>query len=369
MPSANSAGNVVSQAVGAAHDGSYEAAITPDAVDHTSILKGLKKTVLIGSTVDPTNGDTGPRSIHIVGSSKGLLKQGQLLVCNFADKTGAAGKGTTIEMLDAAPKSKPTTFVSDSRIEGCDGDAISAADNVYASGLTSGVAVKYDANGKYQHTYKAPIQEPLGDTDAYCSLSYIPENIYLGDGKTGSIVKWSINGYGNPKELQAVTGFGVNGGTGWDALGPSGIVYNGKRIGNYKCTDIVYVADGVDNTLVAIHYAGNLLVKDEIVVLPGGKTFKCKHKKVTCASLVYSGSPLDAPVALTLLPNGNLIAANSKGNKLVEIAADGTLLATKSIDKSSIPHIFGLAAEGKNDKDTVLFLTYTKNNSVYELKP
>src|ERR1700688_2984288 len=34
--------------------------------DTTSILKKLTKTVVIGSTVDPKNGDTGPHSVSIV---------------------------------------------------------------------------------------------------------------------------------------------------------------------------------------------------------------------------------------------------------------------------------------------------------------
>ena len=166
-----------------------------------------------------------------------------------------------------------------------------------------------------------------------------------------------------------ITGFGVNNGSGWGVLGPSGIRYNGTRIGSL-CNDTLYIADGVDNTIVAISKASNLLTTGEIQVKPGGKTFKCKQKRFTCATLVYSGSPLNAPVALALLPNGNLVAANTQGgNRLVEISASGKLLATKSVDKSSIAHVFGLLAIGSNDGNTVLFYTDTKDNSVHELEP
>src|SRR5579864_1527855 len=65
--------------------------------DTTSILKKLNKDVEIGSTVDAKNGDTGPRSISLVRSTF-VLKKGQLLVCNFANSAGAAGKGSTIEV-------------------------------------------------------------------------------------------------------------------------------------------------------------------------------------------------------------------------------------------------------------------------------
>ena len=114
-----------------------------------------------------------------------------------------------------------------------------------------------------------------------------------------------------------MSGFAVNHKTGWSTLGPSGLQYWPK-------TDTLYVADGVDNTIVAFNNASELLVKDEIVVKKGGKTFKCKFPKTTCGELIYSGSPLDAPVAMTLLPNGNLIVANTDGgNTLVELTPDG----------------------------------------------
>ncbi|MFY9665507.1 MAG: hypothetical protein WAK19_13775, partial [Candidatus Cybelea sp.] len=84
---------------------------------------------------------------------------------------------------------------------------------------------------------------------------------------------------------------------------------------------------------------------------------------------VYSGSPLNAPVAAALLPNGNLVVANTKGgNKLVELTPAGRLLATKTIDKSKTAHVFGLLASGTSDSDTVLFYTDTETNTLHELE-
>ncbi len=166
---------------------------------------------------------------------------------------------------------------------------------------------------------------------------------------------------------QVMTGFGVNKGSGWRVLGPSGIQYNSQRTGSL-CNDTLYIVDGVDNTIIAVSTASNLLTKNEIVVQPGGKTFKCAHPQATCAKLVYSGSPLNAPVASALLPNGNLIVANTKGgNKLVELTPAGKVLATKTIDTSTTAHIFGLVATGTTDNDTVLYYTDTKTNTLHEL--
>jgi hypothetical protein len=335
--------------------------------DSTSILKKLTKNVVIGSTVDPTNGDTGPRALSQAAITYGL-KKGQLLVCNFADASGSAGNGTTVEVLNPTPGSKPKTFVQSSKIQGCDGDALSSGNHVYGAGLTSGIVAEFDQHGKYKKTYGSPILAPFADGDAFCGEAYAPEDVYVTDSKTGSIIKFSIGIYGNPNEIQVIAGFGVNKGSGWGVLGPSGLQYDGRKH-RYRCNDTLYIVDGADNTVVAVSNASSLLVKNEIVVQPGGKTFKCKYPKVTCATLVYSGAPLNAPVASAFLPNGNLIVANTKGgNKLVELTPMGQILATKTIDKSSVAHVFSLLARGTSDANTVLFYTDTKDNSLHELE-
>ena len=97
--------------------------------DSTSILKKLKKDVTIGSTVDPKNGDKGPRAISVVMGNDGNLKKNQILVCNFEDSKGNAGQGSTIEQFSPTPNSKQTTFVQSSKIAGCDGTAITSGDS------------------------------------------------------------------------------------------------------------------------------------------------------------------------------------------------------------------------------------------------
>ncbi|MFY9740143.1 MAG: hypothetical protein WAK11_13995 [Candidatus Cybelea sp.] len=337
--------------------------------DTTSILKLLKKDVEIGSTVDPKNGDMGPRAISLVGENFGL-KKGQLLVCNFDDSAGTAGKGTTIEVLDPVPNSKPVTFAQSTKIEGCDGDAVTAGNDVYGAGSVAGVVAEFNQAGKFKKSYGSPIQVPFSDADALCGESYAPESLYIGDSKTGSIVKlaFPVSSSGHPQVIQPISGFGVNKGSGWSVLGPSGMQYDSKKSGG-RCNDTLYIVDGVDNTIVAVSNASNLLEKNEVVVQPGGKKFKCAYPKRTCATLVYGGSPINAPVASALLPNGNLIVANTKGgNTLVELTPTGKVLATKTIDTNKSADIFGLLAEGTDDSNTVLFYTDTKTNTLQELE-
>jgi hypothetical protein len=135
--------------------------------------------------------------------------------------------------------------------------------------------------------------------------------------------------------------------------------------------DTLYIVDGVTNTLVAFSNASKLLDKDEIVVGSSGKTFQCKYPKTTCGSLVYSGSPLNAPMASALLPNGNLVVANTQGtaNTLVELTPAGQVLDTEVVDSGSTQGVFGLVAGGTKDSNTVLYYTDTNSNSVHELEP
>ncbi|HEY2553986.1 MAG TPA: hypothetical protein VGI15_01945 [Candidatus Cybelea sp.] len=337
--------------------------------DTTSILKKLTKDVEIGSTIDPKNGDRGPRAITLVRSTFGL-KKGQLLVCNFDNSAGSAGKGTTIEAFDPTPHSKAATFTQSPKIQGCDGDAITAANKVYGAGMLSGLVSQFDQTGSLKNSYHSHLEAPFADADAFCGEAYAPEDIYIGDSKTGAVIKLSFLPVtsGRVRMVEVIAGFGLNKGSGWSVLGPSGIQYNSTRTGSL-CNDTLYVVDGADNTIGAVSNASSLLEKDEIVVQPGGKKFKCAHPQATCATLVYSGAPLNAPVASALLPNGNLIVANTKGgNKLVELTPTGKVLATKTIDTSTTAHIFGLLATGTSDSDTVLFYTDTGTNTLQELE-
>jgi hypothetical protein len=341
--------------------------------DTTSVLKLLTKDVTIGSTVDPKNGDRGPRAVSVVQQTDGKLKKGQLLVCNFEDSSGNAGNGTTIEQFDAVASSKPTTFVQNSKIEGCDGSALSGG-QTYATGFTSKVMVLINQEGQVKKTFGKPITEPLGGGQAPSLQEYAPGYIFIGNADTGGLDSLSLGGYGTGKVKEVVNGFDVNKGSGWSALGPSGIAYwCGALPGSVSCPrkkkgDTLFVADGACNAVVEISNASTLLEKDEITIQPGCKTFKCKYPKTTCATLVKAGSPLDKPVAMAILPNGNLIAANTGNNTLVEMTPKGQVLDTKVVDTKKTPGIFGVAANGSSDSDTVLFYTDTNTNTLHELE-
>jgi hypothetical protein len=333
--------------------------------DTTSMLKRLTKQVVIGSTVDAQNGDEGPRAISVVPKAfENTLVKGQLLVCNYENSAGTAGHGTTMEVLNPKPSSKPVRFYQSDLIEGCDGVGITAPHMTaaYGSGFTSRKIVAITEKKGSPKTYSGDILDsPFSDTGADSEQNFAPLFIYAGSTADGGIVSISVGFYGNGQAIQVAKGFGVSHGPHGD-LAPSGLQYDRKL-------DTLYIVDGVTNTVVAFSNATKLLEKDEIVVGSDGKTFKCLHPSLTCGTVVYSGAPLDAPMASALLPNGNLIVANTQGtaNTLVELTPQGQVLDTRVVDTSSTQGVFGLAASGTGDSNTVLFFTDTNSNTVQEL--
>lgn len=334
--------------------------------DSRSILQGFTKDVVIGSTVDAKNGDQAPRALNIVGHGLpgGILKTGQLVVCNYADSSGVQGNGTTIEALNPKPGATAIRYVQTDLVKGCVGAAVHPHhSNIYGAGFTSDKVVVFDPKGKVQKVFSGKtVTSPLGDIVAKPNQNFSPLYVYLGTTK-GGLVSISVGFYGNQLATEVAKGFAVSNGS-QSELGPTGLQYD-------HGSDTLYIVDGVTNTVVAFTNASKLLVKDEIIVQPGGKTFKCRYKTTTCGELIFAGSPLNAPVASALLPNGNLIVANTGGtaNTLVELTPGGQVLATKVVDTSSTQGVFGLAASGTNDNNTVLFYTDTNDNNIHELKP
>lgn len=336
--------------------------------DTTSILKQDTKNVVIGSTVDPSNGDKGPHSISIVKGNVSPLKKGQLLVCNFEDSSGTPGNGTTIELLNPTPSSTPTQFAQSSDIKGCSGVTVSSqSDYVYGAGLTSGLLTPFSPKGVAQTPFGSPLEAPFSDTDVANKGLYSAEYVFTSDAKTGAIVSLGANTYASGFYMQVADGFAVNSGSGLKVLGPTGLSYYPKK-------NVLYIADGVTNTVVEFTNPNDLLVKNEIEVGSNGKTFTCAHKKTTCGKLIKAGSPLSSPVAMCALPNGNIIVANGSaatggGNELVEMTPKGQVLDTEVIDTGAVPAVFGLAASGTSDSNTVIYYTDINDNSVHELEP
>ena len=84
-----------------------------------SILKTLKKQVVIGSTSDPKLKQLNPYGLTVAPATTGDFQEGDLVVCNFNAKSNVQGTGYTIVALHPTPGSSPL-LVSDSKtLLGC----------------------------------------------------------------------------------------------------------------------------------------------------------------------------------------------------------------------------------------------------------
>jgi hypothetical protein len=213
---------------------------------------------------------------------------------------------------------------------------------------------------------------PIAVGEAPPLYLYSPIYVYAGNGDTGAVDSLSLGGYGTGKLLEIINGFPVNKGSGWSAEGPSAFAYScGEHAPQQRCNnhnDVLYVADGDCNAIVSINNASTLLLKDEITVGTGCKTFTCLYPSQTCGKLVKAGSPLNKPFAATILPNGNMVVANTGNNTLVELMPSGKVLGTKVVDTSKTPGIWGLYAIGTNDGNTAIYYTDTNSDELHELE-
>ncbi len=341
-------------------------------VDHTSILKMLTTTAVIGSTVDPTNGDQNPYGLVYVNAKPfgghNVLKKGDLVVCNFNDQANVQGNGTTIEYMSSTTGSSPTRLIQDPSLKGCASLVINSFDETYSANSGAKDAVGVSAVGKIVQTLKNSglLVEPWGSVYIPSQTGYPPgDGLWVADASSGKIIRINLGTGGKPTYTPVISGFAVNHGVPGSILGPSGLQYNPKN-------DTLYAVDGVTNTVVAFAHAYNdIFQANSIVVGSDGKTFT--GPKAKDAKLIYSGQPLDGPISSTLLPNGNLVLGNTLNkngkNLMVEIATDGTLLAYKNVDKGVAGALFGIVATGSSDSTTKIYFNDDNKNNVEVLEP
>ncbi|MBV8371935.1 MAG: hypothetical protein JOY69_01625 [Candidatus Eremiobacteraeota bacterium] len=343
------------------------AQIRPD-VDHTSVLKLLTQQQVVGSTVDPLNGDQNPYGLVYVGSKpsgRSVIKKGDLVVCNFNNKANVQGTGTTVDYISSAIGSKPKRLLQNSQLLGCASLAINSFDEVFAADSGAKNATGITAGGKITQTFQNSLLiEPWGSVYVPSQLGYPPgDGLWIADASSGKIVRINLGAGSQPTYTAVISGFAVNHGKPGNILGPSGMQYN-------AATDTLFVVDGVTNTLVAFSHAySSLNGTNSIVVGKDGKTFSGPQKKY--ARLVHGGFPLDGPISSTLLPNGNLVLGNTLNkngvNLLVEIATDGKVLDTKNVDTGVAGALFGIASTGTSDDTTKIYFNDDNDNNIQVL--
>jgi hypothetical protein len=327
--------------------------------DNTSLLKLLKKQVVIGSTIDPKHGQLNPYGLTVAPSTNGDFTAGDLIVCNFNAKSNVQGTGYTVVALHPTPGSKPL-LVSDSKtLTGCSALALDPGDNIWAAAFSSNDNPVFSDTGQLEVNIKGkPFDRPWGQV--YGALTASSPYFFETNAADGTIVRI---GLGTKFTYDVIAkGFAVNHGKPGSIFAPSGLTYDPNG-------DTLYIVDGTNNTIVALSNA-TVIPPGGIVVEKDGKTFKGPDAKD--ARLVFAGTPLSGPISATLLPNENLVIGNtgnpSGQNLMVELTPSGKVLDVRNVDKGASGSLFGIVATGSSDADTKIYFNDDNDNNLQVLE-
>lgn len=328
--------------------------------DDTSILKKLKKQVVIGSTSDPKYGQLNPYGLTVAPATTGDFTAGDLVVCNFNAKSNVQGTGYTIVALHPTPGSKPLLVSADKKVlTGCAALALGPADDIWATAFSSNDNPIISASGKLEGDIKnAPFNHPWGQ--AFAAPTTGSPAFYESNAGNGDVIRINL---GSKFTYDVIAkGFRVNHGKPGSIFAPSGLTYD-------PTGDVLYVVDGQTNTVVALSSVSTIPAGG-VIVGKNGKTFKGPSAKD--ASLVFAGTPLNGPISAALLPNHNLIVGNtgnpSGSNIMVELTPSGKILDTENVDTGAAGSLFGIVATGTSDSNTKIYFNDDNDNDLRVLE-
>jgi len=307
----------------------------------------------IASTV-PANGDVNPYGVAVVQRSQGMLQRGDVLVSNFNNMNNLQGTGSTI--VEVSPSGQQTVFaqITPSDLTGpCPGGVglttaltilqngwvvvgSTPSTNGMAATAQAGCLIVLDSQGQVRETISGyGINGPWDMTSA--SLGPFAElfvtNVLNGtvaaDGAVvyqGTVLRLLLRVSRNypPKLLRVTTigsGFFEQTNAAAFVIGPTGV--------GLGPNGTLYVADTGENRITAI---------------PNATT---RSSSAGTGAVLTSGGRLNAPLGLTIAPNGDVLSVNGGNGLIVETTPGGAQVAHFFLDKSGSPRgsgaLFGLA--------------------------
>ena len=315
------------------------------------------------STV-PANGDVNPYGVAFVPPgfpAGGAINPGDILISNFNNSSNLQGTGTTI--VDVPPTAPVFQYFGGTAPLG-----LSTALNVLRAGFvlvgnfpspdgtcgsaSAGSILVIDKNGNLVSTIiNSAIQGPWDSTlfDQGGKAKF-----FVANGLSGTVVRFDLAVTSSGVTVNSVTQIASGYKHNCDAVtfvdAPTGLVYDAQK-------DLLYVASTADNSVYAIHDAGDRTHDGGI-----GK-------------LIYTDAKhLHGPLGMAMAPNGDLLTSNNdvinsdptQPSEIVEFTVDGKFVKEISMDPAQ-GGSFGLAVEtmgktaqfGAVDDATNLFLIWT----------
>jgi hypothetical protein len=295
-----------------------------------------------------------PYGVAVVPSSAGRLTAGDILVSNFNDKANVQGTGTTI--VQVSPAGKTTLFANVSALpagQSCPGGiGLTTALGILPGGWVvvgslpttaggalpgldpAGCLIVLNDRGTAVETITG--KDIVGPWDLAVNSSATSAQLFVSNALGGNTTTdHGVPVTGNctvvrldlqlsataPPVLTSSTVVGS--GYPWRAnkaalvLAPTGLALG--RDGT------LYVADTLTNTISAIPQALNRTT-------PIAAT----------ASTLSAGGALDAPLGMTLAPNGDLVVVNGNNGNAVEITPAGRQLTARTLVKNGAGDLFGV---------------------------
>jgi len=307
----------------------------------------------IASTV-PANGDVNPYGIVVVQHSQGMLHRGDVLVSNFNNMNNLQGTGSTI--VEVSPSGHQTLFaqISPSDLTGpCPGGVglttaltilqngwvvvgSTPSTNGMAATAKAGCLIVLDSQGQVKetisgHGINGPWDMAAVSYGQFAELfvTNVLNGTVAADGKVvhqGTVLRLLVRVSGNcpPKLLRVTTigsGFFEQTNAAAFVIGPTGV--------GLGPNGTLYVADTGENRITGI---------------PNAAT---RMSSAGTGSVVTKGGKLNAPLGLTIAPNGDVLTVNGGNGRIVETTPGGAQVASFFLDKSGSPPgsgaLFGLA--------------------------
>jgi len=321
-----------------------------------SFIGGLHNVSTVASTI-PANGDLNPYGVAIVPTSRGNLTAGDVLVSNFNNGPPAAspgnqqGRGTTIVEISPAGEQRLFATIPASSVPGGVGlttalvvlrsgwvivGSLPTADGTSAT-MTPGELFVLDSGGHVREVIRGSgINGPWDATalDSGSSADVFVSNVLNGitNGNpatttNGNVIRLDISLTGAVPRVVSSTpianGISVHTDPAALIVGPTGVALSPNGT--------LFIADAVNSRIAKVPDAVG------------------RHSAVNAgaaAATVFAGAPLNGPLGLALMPNGDLLAANGADNNLVELTQGGKVAAVKDADTKDSPGgaLFGLAA-------------------------
>jgi len=329
------------------------AAPTTSSQPAASFLGELRGMTQVASTV-PADGDVNPYGVAVVPASGGRLTAGDILVSNFNDKANVQGTGTTIVLV--SPAGQASVFANISALpagQSCPGGiGLTTALGILPGGWVvvgslptshGGVLPGLDPAGclivlNDQGTVAETItnSDIVGPWDLTVKSSATSAEVFVSNALGGNLTTdhgVPVTGNctvvrldlalspGSAPKLTSATVIGTN--FPWRAnkaalvLAPTGLAMGGNGT--------LYVDDTLTNSVSAIPHA---LTRTGAVTAVSGN--------------LSAGGALDAPLGMTMAPNGDLIVVNGNNGNAVEITPAGRQVATRTLIKNGAGDLFGI---------------------------